>query len=1205
MALISEKSFAHLHVHTEYSLLEAACSIKNLVQKASELKIPALAITDNGNMFGAIEFFFACKSKGIKPILGLDIYLAPGSRHEKVAHRDQVPQFPRRLVLLAQNLKGYQNLCKISSVGYQEGFYWKPRVDFEVLKNYHENLICLSGGLKGEIADTFLKEGPEIALEKILKLKEIFQDRFYLELNRTGVLEWDRINPFFVEVSRKYQIPIVATNDVHYITSDDQLAQEVLVCIGTNKTIHDDSRFQLGSNQFYLKSPEEMHLLFADIPEALENTIKISELCNLEFRLKDEKGKMIYHLPSFPTQEGLTLKDEIERISTEGLHIRFEEMKTRGEEVSEEEKPKYFERLSYELGVIDRMGFNGYFLIVQDFINWAKKEDIPVGPGRGSGAGSLVAFSLRITDLDPMPYHLLFERFLNPERISMPDFDIDFCQDRRGEVIRYVTEKYGAGSVSQIITYGRLQTRAALKDVGRVLGMTFSEVDAVTKLVPDKLGISLKEALETEPRLTELMEMDPTVSTLMDLAQRIEGMVRNAGIHAAGVIIADGELIKLAPLYKGGDDENVVQYDMKHAEKIGLIKFDFLGLKTLTHIHHALQLIEKNRGKKILSSDISLKDNCIYEIMSRGDTAGIFQFEGEGITDAIRKIKPTNFFDITAINALYRPGPMAMIPEFAKRKNGEAQVEYVIEDTKEILQETYGIIVYQEQVMGIASRIAGYSLGEADMLRRAMGKKIKEEMDQHRIRFLKGAQEKGYDQKKAEELFELMYKFADYGFNKSHAAAYCVVAAQTAWLKSQYPSEFYAALLSTELGDTEKVVKYVKDAQKHQIPIRPPHVSYSEYLFTVKQDDIYFGMGAIKGLGEGVVQAIVEARNQLPNKVFATLEEFFETVDIKKLNKKSMECLIKSGALDGFGVHRAMLMLGYSQFLERAQIKQKEREQGQTSLFDLFDAADSGENFNTVILQTCVPWSRSQSLSYEKEVLGFYLSDHPLKGFEGISSLWTSASIADLPSLKPTEAEEAELVKAAAKASAKEKFKPYDRNFKNQNKKRVTVAGLVSELRDVITKKGTRMAFGKFEDLSGSCELVIFPDTYAKLEPFFKDEKPLLVSGALEVTEEQAKIIVDQAVFLDEQFKKIKKVIVQLNKIKEEDYQKLNGVLNDCPGETSIQFELVLPESKEKVILASEETLKVSFDNLLLEKVHSQFGSWDFLKIPGAESGKL
>ncbi|MCE3010184.1 MAG: DNA polymerase III subunit alpha [Proteobacteria bacterium] len=1179
-------SFVHLHVHSEYSLLESSVRLKSLVKKSAEYGQPAVALTDNGNMFGAIEFYFAAKDIGLNPILGIDAYIAPQGRFHKTQDRNEVNKPNTRLVLLAQNFKGYQSLCEISTIGYREGFYYKPRIDYEVLEKHNENLLCLSGGIKGEVAHSFLTEGPEKALEKIRQLKALFQDRFYLEINRTGLPEWKELGAFLIEASKITGVPLVAANDVHYLHQDDQIAQEVLICIGTNKTLQDESRYRLGSDQFYLKSTEQMKSLFADIPEAIENTLQVNERCQVKFKLKDDNGKAIYHLPSFPTQEGRSLREEIEAQSTAGLQERFQEAAARGEEISEANKEKYRQRLAYELSVIDRMGFNGYFLIVADFINWAKKNGIPVGPGRGSGAGSLVAFSLKITDLDPVPYSLLFERFLNPERISMPDFDIDFCQDRRQEVIQYVTQKYGEGSVSQIITYGKLAPKAAIKDVGRVLGMSFADVDQVSKLVPEKPGMTFEKAFAEEPRLKEAMEMNPQVNTLLDLAQRVEGLVRHAGIHAAGVIIADGKLLDHAPLYKGADGENVVQYDMKHAEKMGLIKFDFLGLKTLTHIFHALRLIKANRGKEITTQDISLHDPGIYEIMSRGDTAGIFQFEGEGITQAIRMIRPTSFADITAINALYRPGPMAEIPNFAKRKHGEAPVEYIFEQMRDSLAETYGIMVYQEQVMAIASQIAGYSLGEADMLRRAMGKKIKEEMDKHRERFLKGAKEKGFDEKKSGELFDLMAKFADYGFNKSHAAAYCVIAAQTAWLKNYYPAEFFAALLSTEISDTDKVVKYVKDAQKRGIKVLPPHVNYSDYLFNVVGEEIYFGLGAIKGVGENAITAIFEARNSLPSKKFSSLSEFFETVDTKKLNKKVVECLIKAGAIDRFGYHRAQLMNGYPQFLDRAEESRKDKEMGQVSLFDLGESTEK-----EVKLEAAKLWSRTLSLANEKEVLGFYLSDHPLRGFENLAAVWTTAQVQALS--KIAEEHKAKQVKDNAP-------KKYDPRNRDQGKKRVVLSGLLVESREVITKKGTRMAFAKLEDLSGAVELVVFPDTYAKVSDFLKEERPVLIGGLLESEEGALKVIVDSIILLEDVLKKTKRVSVHLDQVQEESYGMLVSLLSEFPGSTQLDFVLSLKELGTEVHIESS-VKSVQISNELLESIHAHFGGTQFVKVHMSE----
>lgn len=1180
-------SFVHLHVHSEYSLLEAATRIKAIAKKAAEFGQPAVALTDNGNMFGAIEFYFACLDKGVKPILGLDAYVAKGSRLEKKQDPNQkfseVSLGPRRLVLLAQDMKGYENLCRLSSIGYQQGFYWKPRIDEEVLRQYQSELICLSGGFRGEVTDTFLKEGPEAALEVVKKYKEIFSDRFYLEMCRTRP-EWDSVNKFILEASKITGVPVVASNDVHYLNQDEQIAQEVLVCIGSNKTLSDESRFTLGSSEFYFKSSEQMQNLFKDVPQALQATTEIADRCNIKFKLKDDQGKPIYHLPSFATEQGRTVQEEIAHRAKQGLEVRFQEMKEKGVEPNEEKKQEYFKRLDYELNIINRMGFNGYFLIVQDFINWSKNRDIPVGPGRGSGAGSLVAFSLRITDLDPLPNFLLFERFLNPERISMPDFDIDFCQDRRGEVINYVTNHYGASSVAQIITYGKLQSRAAIKDVGRVLGMSFAEVDAVSKLIPEKLGITLSEALEMEPKIREMMDLNPTVQTLMELALKVEGLVRHAGIHAAGVIIADDDLTLHAPMYKGAGDENVVQYDMKHAEKIGLIKFDFLGLKTLTHIYHALKLVEKNRGLKIKEKDINIFDSKIYELLSRGDTAGVFQFEGEGITDATRKIKPSSFADITAITSLYRPGPMANIPDFTKRKHGESPVEYILPETKEVLEETYGIMVYQEQVMGIASRVAGYSLGEADMLRRAMGKKIKAEMDQHRVRFLKGATERGHDLKKSEELFELMYKFADYGFNKSHAAAYSVITAQTAYIKHYYPAEFFAALLSTEVGDTDKVVKYVKDAQKRGLKVHPPHVNFSDYLFTVNGEEIYFGLGAIKGVGSTAVESIIEARDSTPDKKFESLDQFFNLVDHRRVNKKVIESLIKAGAFDHFGYHRAQLMNGYPQFLDRASGTQKDKEIGQVSLFELADPESQ-----VVRLEPMEPWTRMESLKNEKDVLGFYLSDHPLRGFENFSKVWSSCSVVDL----------AQWLEEENKKNPPATEKPTERRWGNQKpKKRVIVSGLITDYKELITKKGTRMAFAKIEDLSGACELVIFPDTFAKYSDLLKLEKPLLVGGGLEVEEGNPKIMADSFALFDDVLKKTKNITLRLDKIEPDDYEKLESLLSEFKGNTQVNLSLGVSEGT-RIEIAQVEPRKVQISDDFFEGLHRVFGRTDFIEVRG------
>ena len=1149
-------SFVHLHVHSQYSLLEATIRVQSLAQRTQEMGMPAVAVTDYGNMFGAIEFYLAAKEAGVKPLIGLEVFIAPKGRWVKGEDREAAKVPNRRIVLLAQNLEGYCNLCQISTVGYKEGFYYRPRIDYEVLEKFNQNLICLSGSTMGDVVWTFQNRGEEQALEVIKKLQALYPERFYLEMNRTGVTAWERVNPFLVEASKLTGVPLVAANDVHYLDQSDQLAQETLICIGSNKTLMDESRFRLGTDQFYFKSPDQMRELFKAQPGACDRTLEVAERCHVEFQLEDDQGRPIYHLPTYPTQGGVSLKEEMARIAQKGLGKRLELALQQGVQLTEKKRAEYDKRLKYELGVIDSMGFNGYFLIVQDFIGWAKEHEIPVGPGRGSGAGSLVAYSLGITDLDPMLYNLIFERFLNPERISMPDFDVDFCQENRQRVIEYVTQKYGEASVSQIITYGKLQARAVIRDVGRVMGIALGEVDVVAKLIPDKLGVTLKEAIEDEPRLRDLMEKDPRVKNLMELAQKIEGLVRHAGIHAAGVIIADGNIVDHAPLYRGVEGENIVQYDMKHSEKIGLIKFDFLGLKTLTHINEAFQLIEYNRGKKYTTEDVSLSDKGIYEVMCQGNTAGVFQFESKGITDLICKAQPNCFEDIVAINALYRPGPMDMIPDYLARKKGEKKVNYLFPELEPILKETYGIVVYQEQVQLIASKVANYSLGEADLLRRAMSKKTAEEMEKQKDRFLEGARQNHYDPSKSAELFDTIAEFAKYGFNKSHAAAYCVVAAYTAWLKNYYPVEFFAALLSTEMSDTDKVVKYVKDAQKHSIEVKPPHINYSEYKFTVKGDDIYFSLGAIKGVGQSAVEAILEARKSKKDKKFESLENFFSTVDLRRVNKKTVECLIKAGAFDGFGANRAELTENYPKFIHRADRSRKDKEVGQVSLFALDEEVQEQEK---VHIEQKTPWSRSLRLSNEKEVLGFYLFDHPLRGLDRWASRWTSATIKSLA------------------------------GFDSRSK--VRVLGMVSSMKEIITKKGTRMAFGRLEDLTGTLELVIFPDSFSKYETILKSEVALVVTGMLEKEGEQCKILLKEARPVYELFATTKNIILSLRPEMEDKLALLKEILLKHPGEAHLTLKLELPELAKSVKMKTFSPRGIRPSQELLESLQNLLGT--------------
>ncbi len=1139
-------SFCHLHSHSHYSLLKCSSSITALVKKNKSLGYKALALTDMNNMFGAVEFYFEAKKEGIKPIIGLDICL--------FGEFIKTPLDTYSLVLLAMNYTGYQELSRIVSFAHkQNNLDGVQRATIQIIKENSKNIIALTGGHEGFLIQSFLKEGSNKAEEKLLCLKKIFADRLYIEINRQGLGYESDFLSFALKMSKKHGIELVAANDTRYTENNDLVTHNILIGASLNKTLDKVMSQSLINSEFYIKSKESMQDLFLGdkFGKALNNTKVIADRCNIEFVLSNSHGKPIYHLPAFPTKEGRSSKEEIKEIAFKGLKRRFSFLENQTKKkLSSKEKTLYIKRLEYELKVINGMGFNGYFLIVQDFINWSKKNSIPVGPGRGSGAGSLVAYCLNITDLNPIPYSLTFERFLNPERVSMPDFDIDFCQERRGEVIDYVTQTYGEESVSQIITYGKLQTRAALRDVGRVLSFSFMEVNDIVKLIPDVLGISLQEALDTEPRLKDMMQDNPQVHKLISLAIKVEGLVRHAGIHAAGVIIANGNIVDHAPLTKGADGENVVQFDMKSSEKIGLIKFDFLGLKTLTYIQYALDCIKKTKGKEIKAEEILIDDPGIYELMSKGDNYGVFQFESEGITDLTIKAKPSCFTDIVALNALYRPGPMEMIPDYLKRKSGKKKPEYIFPELKEILKETYGIIVYQEHVQLIASKVASYTLGEADLLRRAMSKKITKEMAQQKTRFLKGALDNKFNLKKSEILFDLMAEFAKYGFNKSHAAAYCVITAQTAWLKHYYPVEFFAALLTTEISNIENITKYIKDAKKHNIKIVPPHINTSKYVFDTDGEKIFFSLGAIKGVGQNIVELIVKARESLLNKKFSSLEEFFLTVDTKKFNKKSIESLAKAGAFDGFGYTRSQLFSQGFKFLDAAEKKRKEYEIGQ---FNLFDTRDSDEDSFKINIVKKLEWDNRAKLQLEKEVLGFYLTAHPLQAYSSLRSSLKSILITKLD--------------------------------KENDKKEIMIFALISKIKEFITKKGSRMAFAEAEDEEGLIELIIFPDVFKEVKNLLIQEKPLLISGTFQIQEGKGgKILVTSIKDPIYQFKKIKSVSLFLENPKEIEVDEFFKFAKLRPGGTKIHLDLALKQNeldlRVKMDVLEPKGVEIDFDFL-------------------------
>lgn len=1098
----AQNSFVHLHLHTQYSLLDGAIRLSDLFKTAKEQGVPAIACTDHGNMFGAIDFYTQAIQNGIKPILGSEVYFTPGSRFDRrppkntktLDSQDEVEGKHQihHLVLLCKNITGYRNLCKLLSKAYLEGFYYKPRVDIDILKEYSEGLIATTACLKGEVAFNFLTGQEDKAQSSILKMKEVFGDDFYLEIQRHG-LEEEKVYDKIINYAQENDIKLVATNDCHYMTREDAAAQEVLLCVQTGKTFLDEKRMKLTTDEFYFKSPEQMRDLFKDIPSACDHTLEIADKCNLEITWEDEEGKQIYHLPDFDrfieTKE--ETKDFFIRMSTEGLEERFKGPHFRKlvtkENWDTELKPLYYERLQTEIDTILKMGFPGYFLIVSDFIKWSKDNNIPVGPGRGSGAGSLVAYALKITNINPIPYNLLFERFINLERISMPDFDVDFCQDRRGEVIQYVTDKYGQENVGQIITFGKLQAKAVIRDVSRVYGLPYAETDALAKLIPDELGITLSKALEMEPKLLELEEKDPKIKRILQISKRLEGLLRHASIHAAGVIITNDPLVSYCPLYKGREGEQVVQFDKDFSEKIGLVKFDFLGLKTLTVIKNAENFIRRDFDKDFDIEFIDEEDQNVYDLISKGDTTGVFQLESSGMKDLCSRLKPGTIDDITAINALYRPGPMGlgMHDEFIERKFGRKEVDYFFNDLEPVLQDTYGIIVYQEQVMNIARTVGGYSLGEADMLRRAMGKKKEKEMIRHREIFLNGARERNYDLKKAEQIYDLMAEFAKYGFNKSHAVAYAVIAYQTAFLKQYYPACFYAALLGTELNNTDKVTMYINDAREHKIEILPPDVNESLYLFNVIDNNIRFGMGAIKNVGEGPVNEIIRERSE--NGPFTGFVDFCERVNMRSVNSRVLESLIKVGAFDECErMNRKTLLENLDIVVAFAKKKQEERSMGQVNLFDLGSLEETTEKMLNLV--ETPDYDDKEKLGYEAQLLGIYVSGHPLEKYADVMKQLTSMSISEIHDIPTVERVEFD-------------FKNKDQKRHDPSKRNMVVAGIVSEKKNILTKKGDKMCFATLEDLSGKIECIVFPKVFMEHFELLEGDEPLVLTGTVNLSE--------------------------------------------------------------------------------------------------------
>lgn len=1045
--------FVHLHCHTEYSLLDGAIRVKDLCKRAKEFGMSACAITDHGNMFGVAHFFQACKDEGIKPVLGCEVYTCKD-------HKDKSQETGRlrnHLILLAQNMTGYHNLIKLVTRGWLEGFYYKPRVDKNLLRQYSEGLFCLSACIAGEIPRAILAGDMSLARSITREYADIFPGRFYLELQYNGLAEQKKVNSALEEIARDARIPLVATNDCHYLDAQDAYAHEVLLCIQTQTTMQDPRRMRFETNELYFKSGEEMSAHFSSQPAAIAATAEIAEACNVELDFGH------HYFPVYPLPENSSLDSEFRRLATEGLEMRLQKHPAK----DTLDLQLYRDRLEHELQVICEMGFPGYFLIVQEFINWAKDHHIPVGPGRGSAAGSLVAWAMRITNLDPLPYNLLFERFLNIERVSLPDIDVDFCERRRSEVIRHMVDRYGENSVAQITTFGTMKAKGVVRDVGRALGMGLAETDRIARLVPDSLKMTIDKALEQEPELKRLYESSKDISHLIDTAKRLEGLARHASTHAAGLVVSDKPMEEYLPLYTGKRGELVTQFDGPMTEKTGLVKFDFLGLKTMTQIQDTLDNIA-SQGKEVPDLDnLALTDPETYDLYSRGDTDGVFQVESSGMRQYLRMLKPSCFEDVIAMLALYRPGPLGsgMVDEFIKRKHGQVPVTYPHESLTDCLSDTYGVIVYQEQVMQIAQIIANYTLGGADLLRRAMGKKKAEAMAKERTTFVSGAEKNGIPAKKANEIFDLMEKFAEYGFNKSHSAAYALISYYTAWLKTHYKVEFMAALLTSEMDNQDKLLKYISACKDMGIEVLQPSVNTGKREFTAHEGKIIFGLGGIKNVGDEAIREI-ESAKAAGN--YMSLLDLCQRVNLRKVTKRVLDALIKGGACDCLGATRSSLLACTELVISRAQRSSASRNSPQNSLMNFSPAEAPRPGVGLEMKEAFLPeLADEQKMQFEKEALGFFLTSHPLQPYlREIKRL----RLIDLESLA-----------------------------EKGNGALVCCAVLVTGIKEVVTKgKGERMAFAEVEDLSGHAEVTFFPRDYAVCRELLHSDQPLLLKGRVE-----------------------------------------------------------------------------------------------------------
>jgi DNA polymerase III subunit alpha len=1109
--------FVHLHCHTDYSLLDGACEIDQLMKLVSEQKMPAVAMTDHGNLFGAVQFYNAAKASGVHPVIGCEVYVS------QKGHKTRADDRYNHLVLLCETQEGYRNLIDLVSTSYLDGFYYKPRIDVDLLSQHSKGLIGMSACLRGHIPETILSDKYDDAKRMALQYADIFgQKNFFLEIQDHHLEQDRRLTPELNRLSHETGLPLVATNDSHYLRKEDARAHEILLCVQTGKVVSDPNRMRWNTPDFYLKTRDEMMELFGELEDAVDRTWEIAQRCNVKL----EKVKEPF--PKFDVPKEHTTDTFFEYVARQGFEKRrprLEAMRLKG--ALKTDLAEYAERLDREIKMIQNMKFSGYFLVVWDFIRYAKDHNIPVGPGRGSAAGSLVSYAMQITDIDPLQYGLLFERFLNPERVSFPDVDVDFCMNRRGEVIHYVTEKYGREQVAQIITFNTLGARAAIKDIGRALEIPFADVERLTKLVPNVLNIKLKDAMDQEPGFADAAKRDPKVDECLKVALRMEGLARNCSVHAAGVVISPQPLRELVPLYKTNRDEIVTQYDMNGLDKLQLLKMDFLGLTTLTLISDALRLIEKRHGVKIIPEDLPLDDKATYEVFCKAFTSGVFQFESSGMRDILRRYQPSRLEDLTALNALYRPGPIqgGMVDDFIERKWGRRAVQYDLPELKELLEETYGVIVYQEQVMQISNRIAGYSLGEADVLRRAMGKKKAEEMAKQRAHFIEGALERKFPQKKVEKIFDLMEQFAGYGFNKSHSAAYAYLAFVTAYLKAHYPIDFMAALLTSETGNTAKVVKYINECREMNITILPPDVNHSDWSFTPDGQAIRFGLGAVKNLGQAAVEAIGKAREEV--KSFRSIDQFCEKVDMAAVNRRMLESLIRAGAMDSLAGTRSQKMAALDSAMESGQRAWRDRESGQGGLF-----GEVMEEHPDAPLPNVPDFTDKENLAGEKEMLGFWVTGHPLDRYEDkIVELATHDSSSLEGLTKGTE---------------------------------LKMCGVLTGIQRKRNREGKPWAAAVLEDRSGSVEALVFATSYERLAAEVMEDQVVLVT-ALALPEENGppKISIQNIVPLDVarlDFASVISIRVWLGRNGEIDRAKaLEELFQKKPGDTQVRLRLEAP----------------------------------------------